>query len=102
MRAQKIAFAVQLAEQAGALRSTTQTILIHPRGISLEEPSFRARSAEFSATLLAAVFRGENWDIRLSLDGDLQLSFSTRELPAQVGQPLRVFVALEAVLALDD
>ena len=93
--------AAQLAERAGALGSATQTILIHPRGISLERPA-SGRSAEFDATLLAAVFRGENWDIRLQLEGELQLSFSTRELPAQIGESVRVFVALEAVLALDD
>lgn len=91
--------AVQLAKQAHVLDNETQYLLIHPRGISLESP-ISAPAVEFAATLLSAVFRGENWDIRLRLDGDLQLSFSTRELPAQIGESLRVFVALEAVLAL--
>ncbi len=93
--------AVQLAKQARALNSETQHLLIHPRGISLELP-ISAPAVEFSATLLTAVFRGENWDIGLRLDGGLQLSFSSRELPAQIGEPVRVFVALEAVLALND
>ncbi|MCY4463961.1 MAG: ABC transporter ATP-binding protein [Chloroflexi bacterium] len=93
--------ALQLAEQARALRNATQYILIHPRGISLDGLA-SAPAAEFEATLLAAVFRGEAWDIRLRLDGDLHLSCSTSELPTQIGKPVRVFVALEAVLALDE
>lgn len=92
--------ALQLAEQARALGGATQYILIHPRGISLERPA-SAQAVECHATLLEAAFRGEHWDIRLRLDGDLPLSFSTRELPAQIGEPVRVFVALEAVLALN-
>lgn len=93
--------AEKLAVKAGALRGTTQTILIHPRGISLELPTSEPVAA-FDATLLAAIFRGDNWDIRLCLEGELKLSMSTRELPAQIGEQLRVFVALGAVLTLDD
>ena len=90
----------QLAEQAQALGNATQVILIHPRGISLRSPA-SAPAVELAATLMEAVFRGENWDIRLCVAGDLQLAFSARELPAQGGDSLRVFVALDAVLALN-
>ncbi|MCY3573219.1 MAG: ABC transporter ATP-binding protein [Chloroflexi bacterium] len=89
----------KLAEQAGALRSDTQHILIHPRGISLGRPT-AAPAIGYAATFLEAVFRGENWDICLRLEGDWQLTFSAREVPAQVGEPVRVFVALGCVLAL--
>ncbi len=92
---------MQLAETAGELREGVGRILIHPRGISpAQKPT--AQSVQFDAELEKAVFRGEYWDISLLLDKSLRLSLSVQDLRAPIGESLRLYVALDAVLGLAD
>ena len=64
-------------------------ILIHPAGIKLSSGSAQ-RMVAADATLEDAVFRGGYFDVTVVTESELRLSFALADLPASVGDRLRI------------
>lgn len=85
----------------GARWAGAASILIHPAGISLAADT-DSGSPITEATLESAVFRGAYFDVAVVTAAGLRLSFALADLPALDGESLRIRVAREAVIPLDD
>lgn len=94
-------FARQICAAALPDEVGTTSFLIHPAGISIDK-SPSSRSLQYDAVLESAVFRGDFFDVSVSLGDGTTLYFATPELPALPGYALTVFINLDALIALDD
>ncbi len=89
-----------LCQIDGGNRRVGSSILIHPAGIRLDGGRTNdAIAAE--VTLEAAVFRGERYDLTAATDSGLRLSFALDELPANVGEKLKICILQDAIIPLD-
>ncbi|MCY3779950.1 MAG: ABC transporter ATP-binding protein [Chloroflexi bacterium] len=76
------------------------TALIHPAGIRIGR-SKASTSLLFDAVLKTAVFRGDYFDVSVSLDDGTVLYFVISTLPVAIGGNLTISIAPDAVIALD-
>ena len=76
------------------------TVLIHPAGIRIGK-SKASRSLLFDAVLKTAVFRGDYFDVSVSLDDGAVLYFVISTLPVAIGGNLTICIVPDAVIALD-
>ncbi len=88
----------RLAHEAQGF-GAAKIILIHPGGIHLEtapnEPSL-----QFEAILERVVFRGDRYDVSVSIGEEMSLTFASVELSAAIGEAVTLHIALDAVKAL--
>ena len=75
-------------------------ILIHPTGINLSGESDCEQA--ISASLESAVFRGDHVDVTVALASGLRLSFALNDVPAPIGETLRLTIAGGAIIPLAD
>ncbi len=75
------------------------SLLIHPAGIQLGG-AVEDRSLQWNAVLLSKVFRGEYYDVSVSLDEGTTLAFSAPRVAAEPGDAVSIAVSLEAVIPL--
>ena len=76
-----------------------KTLLIHPAGLHLEKTE-TSRSLRFAGTLQSMVFRGDHFDVSVSLGEETTFFFSTPQAPSQIGETVSILVALDAVSVL--
>ena len=89
----------QLGRRALAERERSETLLIHPAGIRLGG-SQEARTMQWQALLQSKVFRGDYYDVSVSIGGDTTLSFAASQASAEVGATVTVAISLDAVIPL--
>ncbi len=75
------------------------SLLIHPAGIQLGG-AVEDRSLHWDAVLLSKVFRGDYYDVSVSLDEGTTLAFSAPRVAAEPGDAVSIAVSLEAVIPL--
>ena len=75
------------------------SLLIHPAGIQLGGAA-GDRSRQWDAVLLSKVFRGDYYDVSVSLDEGTTLAFSAPRVAAEPGDTVAIAVSLEAVIPL--
>lgn len=97
---ERSSFARRIASEALLHDANTKTVLIHPAGIQIEKATAR-NSLRFDGVLASAVFRGDYFDVCVSLQDETALRFSNPTLPAQIGEAVSIAIALDAVIALE-
>ncbi len=90
----------ELCAQAMGDGSRATTVLIHPAGISLHSKACQGLRCQ--SVLESAIFRGDYYDLRVTLDADASLRFASPSLPTVVGDALPICIAREAFIALED
>ncbi len=75
------------------------SLLIHPAGIQLGG-AVADRSLQWDGVLLSKVFRGDYYDVSVSLDEGTTLAFSAPRVAAEPGDAVSIAVSLEAVIPL--
>ena len=80
-------------------RHEAKSILIHPAGIELAGAGADGRQG-LLVRLEDAVFRGHHYDASVIAPPDIRLSFAARELPAAVGETLRIRIRPDAIVPL--
>ena len=92
-------FTKQLCVQALSEAQRSDMILIHPAGIWLGS-STAGDALQWQATLLSKVFRGNYYDVTVSVDEDTALSFAAPQAPAAIGDEVSIEISREAVIPL--
>lgn len=92
-------FTQQLGKEALPEEKRSETLLIHPAGIRLGD-SPKGRMLHREAVLQSKVFRGDYYDVNVSIGGDTTLSFAASQVPAETGAVVKVSISLEAVIPL--
>ena len=92
-------FTQELAKEALPESDRSELLLFHPAGIQLESAKV-GRTLQWDAVLQSKVFRGDYYDVAVSVDGDTTLTFATPRVPAGIGDAVSVEIALEAVIPL--
>ena len=98
---ERSSFARQICSEVISNGAVAKTVLIHPSGIRIDKAT-ASRSLRFDAVLTRAVFRGDYFDVSVSLDDDTILHFATPALPAAVGEAVSVTIALDALIELEE
>lgn len=89
----------ELARRALREGDDCETLLIHPAGIRLGSVR-EERAMQWEAALESKVFRGDFYDVCVSIGGDATLSFAASHAPVEVGARVTVAVSLDAVIPL--
>lgn len=92
-------FAEALGKAALPEQKCGDSLLIHPAGIQLGG-AVEDRSLQWNAVLMSKVFRGEYYDVSVSLDEGTTLAFSAPRVAAEPGDAVSIAVSLEAVIPL--
>ena len=92
-------FTQTLGREALPEQKLSDTILIHPAGIQLGG-SPENRATHWDAVLQSKVFRGDYYDVDVSVDGDTALSFAAAQVDAEPGDLIKVAISLDAVIPL--
>ena len=75
------------------------SFLIHPAGIQLGSAA-EGRSMHWEAVLLSKVFRGDYYDVSVSVDEGTTLAFSAPRVAAEPDDTVSIAVSLDAVIPL--
>lgn len=86
-----------LSDADGGKWSTGSNLLIHPAGIRLAGDMTKD-AIPVEVRLETAVFRGESYDLTAATDAGLRLSFALSELPAIIGEQLKVYIRQDSTL----
>ena len=76
-----------------------ETMLVHPAGIQLGG-SAEGRVTQWEAVLQSKVFRGDYYNVNVSVGGDTALSFAAAQVDAETGDLIKVAISLDAVIPL--
>ncbi len=98
---ERSSFARRICSEVISSGAAAKTVLIHPSGIRMDQAT-ASRSLRFDAVLTSAVFRGDYFDVSVSLDDDTTLHFANPALPAAVGEAVSVTIALDALIELEE
>ncbi len=93
-------FAARLLSALECGRAEARAVLIHPSGIAFGTTT-EDRSLCLDGALVGAVFRGDYYDVNVSLDCGASLYFPSPTLPVEFGAETPVRVAKDALIALD-
>ena len=94
-------FTEQLGHEALPVKKRSENLLIHPAGIRLGD-SPKGRMMHWEAVLQSKVFRGDYYDVDVSIGGDTTLSFAASQVPAETGAVVSVAISLDAVIPLQN
>ena len=88
-----------LANQIDLPLSPADPLLIHPAGIYLNQPPGQP-AIELSGTLEGIVFRGGHSQATVLLSDEMRLSLFVRNIQADIGASVKVFITLDAIKPL--
>ena len=93
-------FARYIASGAMPRDASAKSVLIHPRGIHFGRDA-GCCSMGLDGVLTSAVFRGEFFDVCVTLADDSVLRFPVPNLPEQIGAAVSIYLTLDALIPLD-
>ncbi len=91
----------RLCSEALSPGALAKTILIHPSGVHIGHGR-QGKSLSFAAVLVNSIFRGDYYDVCVSLGEDTTLHFPAPAIPSETGEGLTVRIALDAIVVLRD
>lgn len=92
-------FTQMLGQAALPENERNETVLIHPAGIRLAIPK-DDQAMRWDAVLLSKVFRGDYYDVAVSVGEDTMLTFAAAKVTAETGAVVTIAISLEAVIPL--
>ena len=81
--------------------SPAGSILIHPAGIELSD-DIDSSALSIESIVESAVFRGGFIEVTVLTEAELRISFALADLPVSVGDKMRISVARDAIIPLDE